>query len=89
MYRTRRGIDTIQDELRVFDRTQVLPQERIGGPDILQHRAVGDYGRNASNWPMVVLVVEIAQFQLGVGQQLSRFAVDSTSGHVDDEAVSL
>src|SRR5579885_3398261 len=39
--------DAVQDEFRVIDPAQVLPQQRVGVPDLLENHRVCDHFRDA------------------------------------------
>jgi hypothetical protein len=81
--------DSVEDKLRIVDAAQVLPQQRIGVPDLLKNSSVANDFSYSSDANLVVMVVKIPQFHLGVGGDFLRLVIAKEVGNVDREPVGL
>ena len=81
------GRDPIDDEGWVVDRAQVVAKQGVGIPDFLEQGPVGDDLRHARDPDLVVVIVEVAEFDARVGGDLERLVVGAEVGDVDGESV--
>ena len=81
--------DPVDDQRGVVDGSEVLAEERVIGPDLLENGTVGDDLRDPGDPDLVVLVVEVDQLDPGIGRDLDGLVVTPQVGDVDREAVGL
>src|SRR5712691_438705 len=54
-------LDTVQNELRVIDTAEILTEQWIRVPNLLEQGSLSDHLRHAGDPNLVVLVVQVAQ----------------------------
>src|SRR5947199_3966520 len=66
------GRDPVNDQLRIINPAQVLAEQWIAVPDLLEKPLVGDNLRQSGDTHLVMVIVQVAQFGLGIGGELDR-----------------
>src|SRR4051794_11095107 len=79
--------DAVDDECRVIQAAEVLAQEGVAVPDLLEDGPVVDHLGDAGDPDLVVLVVKIDELDAGIGRDLDRLVIAPEVGDVDREAV--
>ena len=79
--------DPVDDQLRVVDRPQVVPQQRVLVLDFPQEGRVGDHLGEAVDADLIVAAVQVAQLDPGIGLDFLRLVVAPEVGDVDGEAL--
>lgn len=78
----------VNDESRVIDRAEILPQKRIRVPDLLQASLVLLSCRDSRDAHLVVVAIEITQFDLRVCLNFDRLVVGRQVGDIDYKTFS-
>lgn len=79
--------DAVDDEVGVFRRAEVVSEEGVGIPDFGEEiRVIEDFGR-ARDADLVVIAVEVAEFDRWICGDFGGFAVASEVGDVDGEVI--
>jgi hypothetical protein len=82
-----RGAYSVDDQSRVVDRAEILAQQRIGVPDLLQQDWIGKDLGDTRQANLVVMIVEVAQLHLRIVGNFHGLVVVAQVGDVNDEAV--
>jgi len=81
------GSNSVDDKFRIVDRSEILSKERVCVPDFLQQSTVCKNGRRTSDADLVVMIIQITQFDLRVGSDFDRLMVTSKIRHIDGESL--
>lgn len=81
------GADDVDDEFGVVDGAEVLAEQGVFGPDGFKEGWIVEGFGGSGDADLIVVGVEVAEFDLWVGIDLAGFVVGFEVGDVDGEAV--
>ena len=81
------GTEDVDDELGIVDGAEVAAEKRVGFPNFFKEWTIVEDFRLAGDADLVVIGVEIAEFDFGVGGNLAGFVIVFQVSHIDGKAV--
>src|SRR6476660_5365573 len=81
--------DAVNDEGGIIEAAEILTQQRVAVPDLLQQCSFRNDVRHTRDANLVVMIVEIAKLDFWIGGDLDRFVIHPQIGDINGEAIGL